>query len=176
MCLFGLDERSALLREREAGASIAELRARGAAFHWLKATANLRVFGRFGAALLAPTEFVWVVDDDVRAAGPRFLELLLHVAGSRLRFGALGASGWLMPPPHHDLARPLPGEARTWAHTRKTRKFHTLSPPSLSCPVLSCRALSLPILRPFLSRFVPILSNSECFWIEVSSVCPFILP
>ena len=70
----------------------------GVALHAMTSSFNFKFFGRFQMALQASTAYVWVVDDDV-VPGARFLEGLMHVAGSRLVFGALGSTGWLLPPP-----------------------------------------------------------------------------
>ncbi|EOD14918.1 hypothetical protein EMIHUDRAFT_197569 [Emiliania huxleyi CCMP1516] len=59
--------------------------------------ANLKYYGRFQAALAAPTRFVAVIDDDMA---------LLHVAMLRPPLGArrlLGSIGWLLPPPQQGL-------------------------------------------------------------------------
>lgn len=94
--------------------------ARGMALHTVTSSYNFKFFGRFQMALQATTEYVWVIDDDV-VPGRRFLELLTHTAsvvppdvgagnaeGSSTTgppsipgdcCGALGSTGWLMPPP-----------------------------------------------------------------------------
>ena len=54
-------------------------------------------------ALQAETTFVWIIDDDV-IPGRKYLEILTHVAtisGAQSVRGALGSTGWLMPPPDH---------------------------------------------------------------------------
>eukprot|EP00315_Gephyrocapsa_oceanica_P033896 CAMPEP_0185425112 /NCGR_PEP_ID=MMETSP1365-20130426/13718_1 /TAXON_ID=38817 /ORGANISM="Gephyrocapsa oceanica, Strain RCC1303" /LENGTH=347 /DNA_ID=CAMNT_0028029079 /DNA_START=75 /DNA_END=1115 /DNA_ORIENTATION=- len=71
----------------------------------LQSEANLKYYGRFQAALAAPTRFVAVIDDDM-VPGRRHLEALLHVAMLRPPLGArrlLGSIGWLLPPPQPGL-------------------------------------------------------------------------
>ena len=56
------------------------LAGRGVKVRFIASDFNFKFYGRFQMALQAPTEFVWLIDDDV-VPGSRFLEVLLHVSG-----------------------------------------------------------------------------------------------
>jgi len=59
---------------------------------------NFKYYGRFQLALQAPTDFVWVIDDDM-IPGPKMLALLTYILNVKeLRAGAVGTIGWIMPP------------------------------------------------------------------------------
>lgn len=71
----------------------------------LRSQHNLRYYGRFQMAMLAPTPYFHVIDDDM-IPGRRYIEALLHVSRLRpphARRPLLGSIGWLLPPPQASL-------------------------------------------------------------------------
>jgi hypothetical protein len=70
----------------------------------LRSRHNLKYYGRFQMAMLAPTPYFHVIDDDM-IPGRRYVEALLHVSRLRpARRMLLGSIGWLLPPPQPGLA------------------------------------------------------------------------
>jgi hypothetical protein len=71
----------------------------------LRSRHNLKYYGRFQMAMLAPTPYFHVIDDDM-IPGRRYVEALLHVSRLRppnARRRLLGSIGWLLPPPQAGL-------------------------------------------------------------------------
>ncbi|CAM9901519.1 unnamed protein product, partial [Choristocarpus tenellus] len=65
---------------------------------------NFKFYGRFQLALTAPTDFVWIIDDDV-IPGNKYLEQLLHAAGTDLLgTSLLGSIGRVLPRPGRDMS------------------------------------------------------------------------
>ena len=63
---------------------------------------NFKYFGRFQLALAVPTRYFFVFDDDI-IPGDRYIQTLLHAAGTRhARHALLGSIGWLLPRPQPD--------------------------------------------------------------------------
>jgi len=66
-------------------------------------------------ALTAPTEFVWLVDDDI-IPGKNFLGQLMHAAGTELLGNSLlGSIGRVLPRPGRDMSLVSYREVGAWA-------------------------------------------------------------
>ncbi|CAB1115055.1 unnamed protein product [Ectocarpus sp. CCAP 1310/34] len=65
---------------------------------------NFKFYGRFQMALTAPTDFVWLVDDDM-IPGNKYLGQLMHAAGTELLGSSLlGSIGRVLPRPGRDMS------------------------------------------------------------------------
>ncbi|CAM9978890.1 unnamed protein product, partial [Laminaria digitata] len=65
---------------------------------------NFKFYGRFQIALTAPSDFVWLVDDDM-IPGTKYLAQLMHAAGTELMGRALlGSIGRVLPRPGRDMS------------------------------------------------------------------------
>eukprot|EP00752_Nemacystus_decipiens_P007045 g6318.t1 len=65
---------------------------------------NFKFYGRFQMALTAPTDFVWLVDDDM-IPGNKYLGQLMHAAGTELLgTSLLGSIGRVLPRPGRDMS------------------------------------------------------------------------
>ncbi|CAM9789143.1 unnamed protein product, partial [Laminaria digitata] len=65
---------------------------------------NFKFYGRFQMALTAPTDFVWLVDDDM-IPGNKYLAQLMHAAGTDLLGSSLlGSIGRVLPRPGRDMS------------------------------------------------------------------------
>eukprot|EP00904_Undaria_pinnatifida_P006458 jgi/Undpi1/2942/HiC_scaffold_14.g06319.m1 len=73
---------------------------------------NFKFYGRFQMALTAPSDFVWLLDDDV-IPGAQYLEQLMHAAGTKLMgrsvLGSWGSHGGMFMPDYYwDQTRAVP--------------------------------------------------------------------
>ncbi|CAM9254093.1 unnamed protein product, partial [Scytosiphon promiscuus] len=65
---------------------------------------NFKFYGRFQMALTAPTDFVWLIDDDM-IPGNKYLGQLMHAAGTELLGSSLlGSIGRVLPRPGRDMS------------------------------------------------------------------------
>jgi hypothetical protein len=82
-------------------------------FHYVASDFDFRYYGRFQMALQAPTEFVYVVDDDIIPAPGYVAHCISHV---RELEGAVGTFGWRFP--NRQIASYRDGE---WLHSLPPR-------------------------------------------------------
>ncbi|CAM9409043.1 unnamed protein product, partial [Phaeothamnion confervicola] len=109
VCVFSAPAEAAALRAvRGAGAAAA---AAGVRMRVVVSDYNFKFYGRFQVALTAPTDFVWLLDDDM-LPGKEHLANLIHAAGTDLLGqSVLGSIGRVLPRPHSDMRL---DSYRTW--------------------------------------------------------------
>ncbi|CAM9512303.1 unnamed protein product, partial [Phaeothamnion confervicola] len=101
VCAFSAPAEAAALRAVHS--SSAPAAAAGIRMRVIVSDYNFKFYGRFQVALTAPTDFVWLLDDDMMP-GEEHLANLLHAAGTELLGRTvLGSIGRVLPRPRADL-------------------------------------------------------------------------